>query len=70
MKISEIRELSISDIEERLEDEKQALAKLKFQHSISSIENPLHIRAVRRDIARLSTELTARRNEEKKETNE
>lgn len=70
MKISEIRELSKNDIVERLEEEREALAKLKFQHSIASIENPLQIRYARRVVARLATELNVRKNEEKQVSDE
>ena len=40
MKNSEIKDLSESDIMEKLIDERKALADLKFQHSVSSVENP------------------------------
>jgi len=38
------------------------LTKMKFSHALSALENPLKINALRKDIARLNTELTKRQN--------
>lgn len=45
------------DLKARLEEDKQRLKKLTFAHTISPLENPMNIRSLRRDIARLQTEL-------------
>lgn len=45
------------DLRARLEEDKQRLKKLEFAHTISPLENPMTIRGLRRDIARLKTEL-------------
>ena len=58
MKNSEITGLSQEELVVRIAEEKENLVKLKFAHTISAIENPSRIRKVRRDIARLNTELT------------
>jgi len=68
MKNSEILELSTEDLAARLVEENAALSKLKFAHAVSAIENPNVIKTARRDIARLSTELSARKAAAKKET--
>ena len=68
MKNSEILELSNEDLAARLVEEKTALTKLKFAHAVSAIENPNVIKAARRTIARLSTAVSARKAEAKKET--
>lgn len=65
MKISEIKELSTSDIEERIETEKSLLLKLRMNHAVSPLDNPLKIPATKRNIARLKTELRQRVLEEK-----
>lgn len=65
MKISEIRELSTSDIEERIETEKSLLLKLRMNHAVSPLDNPLKIPATKKNIARMNTELRQRRLEEK-----
>ena len=63
MRYSEILELTTEDVIAKINEEKTSLTKLKFAHAISAIENPLRIKAVRKNIARLNTVLT-RRNEE------
>jgi large subunit ribosomal protein L29 len=60
MKNSEILELSIEEIVSRITEEKANLTKLRFAHTVSAIENPLRINKVRKDIARLNTELSKR----------
>ena len=49
-------ELSNEDLAEKLGEEKALYKKMKLNHSVSSIENPLKIRASRRNIARILTE--------------
>ncbi len=49
--------LSIQDLQERISAEELRLKKMKFGHAITPIENPMSIRSVRRDIARMQTEL-------------
>tara|TARA_B110000046_G_scaffold37929_1_gene41474 strand:+ start:6104 stop:6298 length:195 start_codon:yes stop_codon:yes gene_type:complete len=63
MKSSVIREMTTEEIEDRLIDEKSTLGKLKMQHAISPLENPLVLRERKNDVARLMTELTRRSNE-------
>ena len=62
MKNSEIIELSQEDLTARLLEEKTALNKLKFAHAVSAIENPNVIKAARKNIARISTEVSKRKN--------
>jgi large subunit ribosomal protein L29 len=68
MKISEIRELSTSDIVERIETEKSLLLKLRMNHAVSPLDNPLKIPAAKKNIARMKTELRQRLLTEKKKT--
>ena len=49
--------MSDTDLQARLNEDKLRLKKLKFAHAISPLENPMTIRGLRRDIARLTTEL-------------
>ncbi|MEN9322436.1 MAG: ribosomal protein [Bacteroidota bacterium] len=60
MKQSEIKNLSAAELQEKLSQTKKTYADLKMAHAISPIANPLQIRAVRRTVARLATELTNR----------
>ena len=60
MKIKEINELDAKALAEKLEAEVAKLDQLKLTHTISPLENPSQIKAVRRDIARLKTVLRQR----------
>jgi large subunit ribosomal protein L29 len=60
MKNIEIRELTTEDLKERVETERAALTKLRMSHAVSPLENPMQIRASRKTIARLLTELRKR----------
>ena len=60
MKINEVRELSTQDLVERLEGAMANLQQLKMNHAITPLENPSQIRMVRKDIARMKTELRQR----------
>ncbi len=55
MKSAEIKDMSIQDLQERIEAEKAKLSQLKVQHAVSPIENPSIIKKSRRDIARMLT---------------
>ena len=60
MKAKEVKELTTAEIKERMDAQKAELAQMKLQHSISPLDNPLQIREVRKNIARLATELRQR----------
>ncbi len=60
MKTREIKELNNQEILERMEAQKEQLVRLKLNHAISPLDNPLQIKEVRRTIARLATELRQR----------
>ena len=55
MKASEVREMSISDVRERIEAEKAALDTMKINHTISPLEDTSKIAKSRKDIARMMT---------------
>ena len=55
MKASEIRNLSVQELNEKLSDLKSELFNLRFQHAINQLENPVHLGAVKKDIARVKT---------------
>ena len=58
----DIVDLSPAELVERIQEEKRILQKLRFNHEVSSIDNPMKIRDSRRDIARLMTEYNRRKN--------
>ena len=60
MKIAEIKNIETKELVEKLESAVDALNKKKFNHNITPLENPSEIKADRRDIARMKTELRQR----------
>jgi len=60
MKNSDIRDLSVEDLQEKLESLKKQYTDLKITHTVSPIENPLQLQSLRRTVARIATELTNR----------
>jgi len=65
MKQKVIKDLSTSDMIERLKEEQEHLVKMKLSHAVSPVENPQTIKEQRRTIARLKTELRRRELEAK-----
>ena len=60
MKTREIKELTTKEIQERLVNDQELLSRMKLNHSISPLDNPLQIKVARRTIAKLATELRQR----------
>jgi large subunit ribosomal protein L29 len=65
MKTSEIKELSTSDLLERIDTEKTMLVRMKLNHAITPLDNPQKLKQVKLTIARLLTELRTREINEK-----
>jgi large subunit ribosomal protein L29 len=61
MKDNEIKSMSEQELIDNINSETENLQRLKFAHAVSAIENPMRIRANRRYIAQLKTELNARK---------
>ena len=55
--VKSVKEMSESDLNARIQEDEMRLKKLEFAHAITPLENPMSIRAVRKDLARLKTEL-------------
>ncbi|MBQ7187370.1 MAG: 50S ribosomal protein L29 [Ruminococcus sp.] len=55
MKANEIKDMSVAELNEKLAELKQELFNLRFQHAVNQLENPLRMKAVKRDIARVKT---------------
>ncbi len=60
MKIAEIKELTTSDLVERVEAETIGYNQMVINHAISPMDNPAQIKQLRRTIARMKTELRER----------
>ena len=64
MKISKINEMSSPELEKELGELKSELFKLRFSLATNGLDNPMKIKEVRKDIARINTVLTKRKLEE------
>jgi len=60
--VNGLKDLSETDLLSRIREDEQRLKKLEFAHAISPLESPVNIRMLRKDIARLKTELTKRKS--------
>ena len=69
MKINKIKEMSSPELEKELGELKTELFKLKFTLATNGLDNPLKIKEVKKDIARINTVLTERKIAEKKGVN-
>ncbi len=67
MNSSELKELTIKELEERLESEESMLVRMKMNHAVSPLDNPNKIVETRRNIARLKTEMRERAIKEQTE---
>ena len=66
MKISKIKEMSSPELEKELSELKTELFKLRFSLATHGLDNPMRIKEVRKDIARINTVLTERKLKKKK----
>ena len=66
MKINKIKEMSSPELEKELGELKTELFKLKFSLATNGLDNPMKIKSVKKDIARINTILTERKIAEKK----
>ena len=55
--VKSVRDMSDADLKARIQEDEMRLKKLEFAHAITPLENPMSIRALRKDLARLKTEL-------------
>ena len=64
MKISEVREMSVADLRDRIAVEKANLDTMKMNHAISPLEDTSMFKKSRKDIARMLTVLTEKEKEQ------
>ena len=55
-----LKEMNEADLKARIREDELRLKKLEFAHAISPLENPMSVRSLRKDLARLKTELNKR----------
>lgn len=66
MKNSEIKELTTKEIAERIDAEKEKLTRMRLNHAVSPLDNPITLKETRKNIARLKTEVRKRQLTENK----
>ncbi len=66
MKVAEIKELTMDELVKKIRIAKQDLADLNFKHSLNQLENPMMIRHLRKEIARMQTIVTEKQMLEQK----
>ena len=62
MRADEIRELTVDDIKARVAELEEERFRLRFRSATETLENPLRLRTIRKDIARLKTIMTEKQN--------
>lgn len=65
VKKEDIKDLTTQELQEKVAELKLKFQKTKFNHAVSQLDNPLLLRSMRKDVARLNTELNARLKAEK-----
>jgi large subunit ribosomal protein L29 len=64
MKAKELRELNIEELQQKRGDLREDLFRLKMRKAVAQLENPVRLRQLRRDIARVETILRERKAEQ------
>jgi len=59
--VNSLKDLNELDLKARIQEDELRLKKLQFAHAISPLENPMSIRSLRKDVARLKTALTKKK---------
>lgn len=66
-KTLELQEFTLDDLKSELVETEEIYKKLRFDHATKGLEKPIHIKEVRRDIARIKTEIRRRETEDMNE---
>ncbi len=57
---TELKDLTLVELQDKLQDERNTLRKLRFNHTVSPIDNPMQLRDRKKNVARILTELRKR----------
>ncbi|MFN6114662.1 MAG: 50S ribosomal protein L29 [Flavobacteriales bacterium] len=57
---TELKDLTVQELQDKLQEERNSLTKLRFNHTVSPVESPVMLRVKRKDVARILTELRKR----------
>ena len=58
--VNSVEEMSVDDLQARIKEDEMRLKKLEFAHAITPLENPMSIRSLKKDLARLKTALKSK----------
>jgi len=58
--VNSVKEMSVDDLQARIKEDEMRLKKLEFAHAITPLENPMSIRSLKKDLARLKTALKSK----------
>jgi large subunit ribosomal protein L29 len=61
--VNSLKDVNAKDLQARIQEDELRLKKLEFAHAISPLENPMSIRDLRKDLARLKTELKKKQDQ-------
>ncbi|MBK9177541.1 MAG: 50S ribosomal protein L29 [Flavobacteriales bacterium] len=56
----DLNDLTVQELQDKLQEERSSLTRLRFSHTVSPIENPMQLRSKRKEVARIYTELRKR----------
>lgn len=56
----DLNDLTVQELQDKLQEERNSLTRLRFSHTVSPIENPMQLRSKRKEVARIYTELRKR----------
>ena len=57
---TELKDLTVAELQDKLQDECSGLTKLRFAHTVSPVESPVQLRTKRKEVARILTEMRKR----------
>jgi large subunit ribosomal protein L29 len=57
---TDLKDLTLVELQDKLQDERSTLNKMRFSHAVSPVENPMQLRSKRKNVARILTELRKR----------
>jgi len=63
MKVSELRDVTVDELQKKEQDMRKELFNLRFQQATGEIENPMRLRALKKNIARILTVMTEKKQE-------
>lgn len=57
---TELKDLTVAELQDKLQEERSGLSKLRFAHAVSPVESPVQLRTKRKEVARILTEMRKR----------